>query len=274
LTLAGGNDGITRDQLREDTTGGLDTESKRVDVDEDHVARAFITSEDSALDGRAVRDGLIGVDTLGGFLSEVVLEELLNLGNTGRTTDEDDFVDILLLNVSVLKNLLDRFQGLTEEVHVNFLELGAREGFREIISVLEAFNLDPDALLTGQGTLGLLDFALKLAKSSKILGNIGAGFLLVAFDQVVHYAVVEIFTTEMSVTSSCQDLKDTVVDREERNIKGTTTEIVDDDLGLALLLVKTVGDSSGGRFINDTEDVKTGDRSGILCCLALSVVEV
>ena len=78
----------------------------------------------------------------------------------------------------------------------------------------------------------------------------------------------------MSITSSCQDLKDTVVDREEGNIKGTTTEIVYDDLGFALLLVKTVSDSSGSRLVDDTEDVETGDRSGILCCLALCVIEV
>ena len=55
------------------------------------------------------------VGVLGRFLSKVVLEELLNLGNTSRTTDEDDFVNIYLL----------------------------------FVSVLETFNLDPDTLLTG-----------------------------------------------------------------------------------------------------------------------------
>lgn len=51
--------------------------------------------------------------------------------------------------------------------------------------------------------LGLLDFALRLPKSSEILGDISADLLLIAFDQMVHYAVVEIFTTEVRVTSSC-----------------------------------------------------------------------
>jgi hypothetical protein len=66
-------------------------------------------------------------------------------------------------------------QGLAEEGHVNFLEFGALEGFREVVSVFEAFNLNPGALLTGQRMLGLLDFALKLAKSSETLGDIGTG---------------------------------------------------------------------------------------------------
>lgn len=68
------NNGVAKDQLHEDTSGSLDSESERVDVDEGHhdVVRAFVTSEDSA-----VRDGLVGIDILGGFLSKV---ELLNLG--------------------------------------------------------------------------------------------------------------------------------------------------------------------------------------------------
>ena len=78
----------------------------------------------------------------------------------------------------------------------------------------------------------------------------------------------------MSVASGSQNLKDTLVDRKQGNIECTTTEIVDDDLGLSLLLVKTVGDSSSGRFVNDTKNVETGDGSCILCGLTLSVVEV
>lgn len=78
----------------------------------------------------------------------------------------------------------------------------------------------------------------------------------------------------MCVTSGSQDLKDTIVDRKEGNIKGTTTEIVDDDLRLAALLVKTVRDRSSCGLIDDTEDSETGNGSGILSGLALSVIEV
>ena len=50
--------------------------------------------------------------------------------------------------------------------------------------------------------------------------------------------------------ASCQDFKDTVVDREDGNTEGTTTEFVDDDLGFTRL-VKTASDSSGGRLVDD-----------------------
>ena len=39
-------------------------------------------------------NGLIGVDSLGRFLSKVLLEELLDLGDTGRTADKDNLTNI------------------------------------------------------------------------------------------------------------------------------------------------------------------------------------
>jgi hypothetical protein len=79
----------------------------------------------------------------------------------------------------------------------------------------------------------------------------------------------------VGITSSSQDLKDTVVDREKRNVECATSEVIDNDPGFRLgLLVKTVSDGSGSGFIDDTEDLQASDSSSVFCCLALSVVEV
>ena len=96
LALAGGDDGVTRDQFGHDTTSGLDTESEGVDVNEDDVVQGLVVGEDTTLNGSTIGNSFIRVDTLGGFLSEVLLEELLNLGDASGTTDEND-----LRNVSV-----------------------------------------------------------------------------------------------------------------------------------------------------------------------------
>jgi len=96
LTLAGGDDGVTGNELGHDTTGGLDTESERVDIDEDDITQALVASEDTTLNGSTISNSLIRVDALGRLFSEVFLEELLDLGNTGRTTNEDDLQDTLM----------------------------------------------------------------------------------------------------------------------------------------------------------------------------------
>lgn len=90
---------------------------------------------------------------------------------------------------------------------------------------------------------------------------------------MVDDTVVEVFTAEMGITGGREDLENTFVDGEEGNIEGTTSEIVDDDLAFAARLVESVGDRSGGGFVDDTQDVETRDGSGVLGRLALSVVE-
>ena len=103
-------------------------------------------------------------------------------------------------------------------------------------------------------------------------------FLVLSFEfvyEVVDKSVVEVLTTQVSVTSGRLDLEDTLLDGEERNIEGTATKIEDEDVALALdLLVEAVGNGSGSRLVDDTEDVQAGDETSILGSLTLRVVEV
>ena len=94
-------------------------------------------------------------------------------------------------------------------------------------------------------------------------------------DEVVNETVVEIFTTQVSVTSGGFDFEDTLFNGQKGDIEGSSTEIKDEDVTLASdLLVETVGDGSSGGFVDDTEDVKTSDDTSILGGLTLRVVEI
>jgi hypothetical protein len=94
-------------------------------------------------------------------------------------------------------------------------------------------------------------------------------------DEVVDETVVEVLTTQVSVTSGGLDFEDTLLDGEERNIESSSTEIEDEDVALALdLLVETVGDGGSGGLVDDTEDVHSGDGTGVLGGLTLGVVKV
>ncbi|CAG9943851.1 unnamed protein product [Clonostachys rosea f. rosea IK726] len=198
LALAGRDLGVTADKLGHNSTGGLDTESKRVDIHEEYLLGTLLTGKNTSLDGSTESDSFIGVDALGSLLAvEEALNEALDLGDTGGTTDEDNVVNLGLLDIGVLENLLDRLQGLLEEVDVELLELGAGESLREVIALPESLNLNAGAHLRRQSALGLLSLALELTHGLGVLGDVNAVLLVVGLGQVVDDALVEIFTTEM-----------------------------------------------------------------------------
>jgi hypothetical protein len=92
---------------------------------------------------------------------------------------------------------------------------------------------------------------------------------------VVDETVVKIFTSQVGITSSSLDLENTLLNGKERDIKGSSSKIENENIAFpSNLLVETVGDGSRCRFVDDTEDVETRDGSGVLGCLTLGVVEV
>ena len=275
LGLLGGDSGTTLDEVGHNTTSGLNTKGKRVDIHEDNFVSAGVTGENTTLNGGTESDSLIGVDILASLLSEILLEHLLNLGDTSGTTNEDDVIDVALLHLGVLENLLNRLESLLEEVVVQLLELGAGEGLGEVIALVEGLDFDLGGLLGRESALGLLNFTLKLTHGLSVLGNVDVVLLVVLLGEVVDDTVVEIFTTKVSVTSGRLDFENALFNSENGNIEGTTTEIVDENLAFLLVgLVKAVCESGGGGFVDDTENVETGDGSGVLGGGALSVVEV
>ena len=95
-------------------------------------------------------------------------------------------------------------------------------------------------------------------------------FALELLDEVVDKTIVEIFTTQVSITSSWLDLKDTILNGENGNIESTTAQIEDKDIALGSdLLVQTVCNSGGGGLVDDTENVQAWDGTGVLGGLTL-----
>jgi len=87
---------------------------------------------------------------------------------------------------------------------------------------------------------------------------------------VVDEAVVEIFASQVGVTGSRLDFEDTLLNSQERHIEGSTSQVKDENVSLTLnLLVKTVGNGCCSGFVDDSEDVETGDQTSILCGLTL-----
>jgi len=78
----------------------------------------------------------------------------------------------------------------------------------------------------------------------------------------------------MGVSGGGEDFEDVVVDGEEGNIESSTSEIVDDDLGLLAFLSHSVRQSGCGGFIEDSKDFETSNFACVFGSLALGIVEV
>jgi hypothetical protein len=179
LGLLGGDGGVTLDERGHDTTSGLNTEGERRNVEKKDLVGGLgrgVTRQDSGLDGGAVGNGLIGVDGLAGLLAvEEVGDELLDLGDTGRTTDKDDLVDRGLVDLGVTESALDGLHGATEQVLTELLEAGTGDGGVEVDTLEERVDLNGGLSGGRKSTLGPLASGAETTEST----SVGAEVLLV-----------------------------------------------------------------------------------------------
>lgn len=93
-----------------------------------------------------------------------------------------------------------------------------------------------------QGSLGLFHFSSKFTQRSLVGGHVDIVLSLVLLDEVVDDPVVKVFSTQMRVTGGRENFENSVFDGQERDIKGSSSEIVDDNLRFGLARsVETVG---------------------------------
>ena len=80
----------------------------------------------------------------------------------------------------------------------------------------------------------------------------------------------------MRIAGSSLDGENAALNVEERNIKGTAAEVIDEDVPLLLRLARaeTIRDGGRGRLVDDAEHLQIGNGSGVFGRLSLVVVEV
>ena len=101
-----------------------------------------------------------------------------------------------------------------------------------------------------ENSLSLLALSSESSESSWVALDINAGLLFEVNHAVVDELVVEVLTTQVSMTVGGLDLEDTLLDGKERDIEGTTSKIEDEDVSLlGLLTIKTVSDGGSGWLV-------------------------
>jgi len=279
-SLKSRNSGVTGNNGGENVTLHGNTKGKGNNIEEEEVLgllRGGLVGQKSTLDGSTVSNSLIGVDGLLELLTvKEVGKELLDLGDTGGTTNKDNLVDLRLVDLGVLENLLNRSKSGLEESRVDLLETSTGDVDGKVLTLGKRVNLGSGLGDGRKRSLSTLSSGSESSESTGIVRDINTGLLLEVGLEELKQVGVEILTTQMGVTSSGLNVEDTTLDREEGDIESTTTKIENENVLLILGLTgtKTVSNSSGSGLVDDTEDVKTRNGTSVLGSLTLSVVEV
>ena len=132
-----------------------------------------VSREDSSLDGGTVGNSLIWVDGLVWLLSvEVVGDELLDAWNTGRTSDENDLVDLGLVDLGIGQDTVNWGEGGAEKILAQLLEAGTSDGGVEVDTLKERVDLDGSLGGGRKGALGTLASSAKTTEGTSVGGKI------------------------------------------------------------------------------------------------------
>ena len=97
--------------------------------------------------------------------------------------------------------------------------------------------------------------------------------LLKLINKVIRDKFVEIVTAEVIITRGGFDLEHAFASRQDGDIERAPAEIIDKDRNV-LFLVNAVCKGTRGWFVDDAQDFKAGNLSGILCGLPLSIIKI
>merc|ERR1712018_770608 len=261
LGLLGGDGGVPLDEGGHHTASSLDTERQGSHIQQEKVrdGLALVSSEDGGLDSGSVGHGLVGVDGLVQLLPvEEVLEQLLDLGDPGGASDQNNLIDSRFVHLGVSQGLLHGLQGSLEEVRAELLEPGPGDAGVEVNPLKQRVDLDVGLSGSRESSLGPLASGSQPPQSSLVTGEILLVFPLELVDEVVHHPVVEILSTKVSISGGGFYLEDASFNGQDGDVECSSSEIKDQNVRLFLvfLLVQTVGDGSSGGLVDDSHDVQ------------------
>ena len=205
---------------------GFDAQRQRGHVEQQHVFD--VTGQHAALDGGAEGNDFVRVDVLLGFLAEDFGADFLGGWHAGRTTDQDDFVDVAGRQAGVLEGLDAGLAAALDQALGEVLEGGAGQGHVEVLGAPSTMVMNGRLMVAwvtpGQFFLGLFGGFLQALQGHVVLAQVNAVFFLELISDMVDDGFVEVVTTEVGVTVGGQHFDDAVADFEDRDVEGTATE--------------------------------------------------
>ena len=83
-----------------------------------------------------------------------------------------------------------------------------------------------------------------------------------------------VLTSKMSVSIRGKNLKNTIINGQDTNIKCPTTQVKNKDVLLPTLFIQTICDGGCSWFIDNSGNIQSGNNTRILSSLPLGIIEV
>ena len=196
--------------------------------------------------------------------SEEVLNGFYDLRHAGHTADEDDFVDFPSRKAGVLQGSLTGAQGPLDQIAYQRFQL--RPGQLDI-QVLRAALIRSDEGEVDLRRLGgrqldlcLLCGFLEALQRELVLAQVDTLLLFELLGEVLDDLVVEVFTTQESITIGGLYFEDPVTDLQDRDVEGTAAQVIDSN-SPRLLLFKPVSERSSRGFVDNPQNL---DRKSVV----------
>ena len=275
----GRNRCVAFDQRRHDAAFGLDAQRQRRYVQQEHVLA--VACQHAGLDRCADRHHFVRIDALVRFLAEDLADQRLNLGHPRRSADQDHFVDVARRILGVLQSLHHRASAALDQLVDQFFELGPRDRYLQMLGTgsvgRDERQIDVRLRHAAQLFLGPLAGFLQALQRHRVAAQIDAVLLLELSRHIVDQLLVEIVAAQMRIAAGADHLENLVplfvVQFQDRDVEGAAAQVEHNDL-FASPLVQPVGHRRGRRLVDDPRDLQTGDLSGVLRGLPLSIVEI
>src|SRR4030042_2478761 len=125
----------------------------------------------------------------------------------------------------------------------------------------------------GKFNLRLFCSLLQSLKGHSIFSQINSLILFELIRQIVDDSLVKVIPSKMGIPIGRFDLEDTFPQLEDGDIKSPPPQIEDCNLFI-LLFFETIGEGSGGWFIDDSNDIQTCYSPCILRGLTLPIIKI
>jgi hypothetical protein len=137
---------------------------------------------------------------------EEVGNQLLDLGDTGGSSDQDNLVDLSLVHLGILQDLLDGVHRGSEQVLTKLFEPSTGDRGVEVDTVEQGVDLDRGLSGRRQGPLGTLTCGSESSNGTGVGGQVLLVLPLELLDEVVDETVVKVLSSQVSVSGSSLDL--------------------------------------------------------------------